>query len=165
MVANFRLALPIAHIYSLDKVTKIREGGGLPDARNLIFDVVKKAVIKVVPERTFSVTSDLRSNPIELHDILVDPLPVFHGEVVELVFSISDRVKRTKVGLGLQDELLEVILPKQSESRILCEQEVRFKPFQGHTFQVQLREGNFSMPHMKSFGTVLKIKLDRRAHV
>ena len=104
--------------------------------RNLIFDAVGKAVIKVVLEGTFSITSDLQSNPIELHDILVDPLPVFHGEVVELVFSISDGVMRTKVGLELQDELLEVILPKQSESWILCKQEVWFEAFQGHTFQV-----------------------------
>ena len=115
---------------------QIGEGGGLPNVRNLIFDAVGKAVIKVVLEGTFSITSDLQSNPIELHDILVDPLPVFHGEVVELVFSISDGVMRTKVGLELQDELLEVILPKQSESWILCKQEVWFEPFQGHTFQV-----------------------------
>ena len=53
MVANFGLALPIARIYSLDKVTKVREGGGLPDTRNLIFDAVRKAVIKVVLEGTF----------------------------------------------------------------------------------------------------------------
>ena len=115
---------------------KIGGGGGLPDARNLIFDAVGKAIIKVVPEGTFSITSDLRSNPIELYDVLVDPLPVFHGEVVELVFSISDGVMRTEVGLELQDELLEVVLPKRSESRILCEQEVRFEPLQGHIFQV-----------------------------
>ena len=139
---------------------KIREGGGLPDARNLIFDAVRKAVIKVVPEGIFSVTSDLRSNPIELHDVLVDPLPVFHEEVVKLVFSISDGVMQTEVGLELQDELLEVVLPKQSESQILCKQEIRFEPFQGHTFQVQLHEGNFSVPRMKSFGTVLKIKFE-----
>ena len=160
MAANFRLALPIACIYSLDKVTKIGESGGLPDARNLIFDVVGKAIIKVVPEGTFSVTSDLQSNPIELHNVLVDPLPIFHGEVVELVFSISDGVMRTEVGLELQDELLEVVLPQQSESQILCEQEVRFKPLQGHTFQVRLRKGNFSMPHTKSFGTVLEIEFE-----
>ena len=146
MAANFGLALPIVRIYSLDKVTKVGEGGGLPDARNLIFDAVRKAIIKVVPEGNFSVTSDLRSNPIELHDVLVDPLPVFHEEVVKLVFSISDGVMWTEVGLELQDELLEVVLPKWSESRILCKQEVRFEPFQGHTFQARLREGNFSVP-------------------
>ena len=114
----------------------------------------------MVPEGTFFITSDLRSNPIELHDVLVDPLPVFHGEVVELVFSISDGVMWTEVGLELQDELLEVVLPKRSESRILCEQEVRFEPLQGHTFQVRLREGNFSAPRMKSFGTVLEIEFE-----
>ena len=59
MAAIFRLALQIACIYSLGKVTKIREGGVLPDARNLIFDAVGKAIIKVVPEGTFSVTLDL----------------------------------------------------------------------------------------------------------
>ena len=71
-------------------MTKIGEGEGLPNARKLIFDAVRETVIKVVPEGTFSVTLDLRSNSIELHDILIDLLPVFHGEVVELVFSISD---------------------------------------------------------------------------
>ena len=69
-MANFGLVLPIVRIYSLGKVTKIGEGGGLPDVRNLIFDVVGKAIIKVVPEGTFSVTLDLQSNPIELHDVL-----------------------------------------------------------------------------------------------
>ena len=161
MAANFGLALPIARIYSLGKVTKIGESGGeLPDVRNLIFDAVRKAIIKVVPEGTFSVTLDLRSNPIELHNVLVDPLPIFHGEVVELVLSISDGVMQTEVGLELLDKLLEVVLPKRSESWILCKQEVRFKPFQGHTFQVRLYKGNFSAPHMKSFGTVLKIKFE-----
>ena len=125
---------------------------------NLIFDAVRKTIIKVVLEGTFSVTLDLRSNPIDLHDVLVDLLPVFHGEMVELVFSISDGVMRTEVGLELQNELLEIVLPKQSESQILCEQEVRFKPFQGHTFQVQLHKGNFSAPCTKSFGMVMKIK-------
>ena len=67
---------------------------------------------------------------------------------------------QTKVGLELQDKLLEVILPKQSESWILCEQEVRFKPFQGHTFQVQLHKGNFSAPHTKSLGTILEIEFE-----
>ena len=76
------------------------------------------------------------------------------------MFSISDRVMQTKVGLELQDKLLEVILPKQSESWILCEQEVRFKPFQGHTFQVQLHKGNFSAPHTKSLGTILEIEFE-----
>ena len=80
--------------------------------------------------------------------------------MVELVFSISDGVMRTKVGLELQDELLEVVLPKRSESRILCKQEVWFEPLQGHTFQVRLREGNFSAPRTKSFGTVLEIEFE-----
>ena len=46
-------------MYSLGKVTKIREGGGLPDMGNLIFDVVGEAIIKVVPDGTFSITSDM----------------------------------------------------------------------------------------------------------
>ena len=157
-MANFGLAFPIAHIYNLSEVTKVGEGGGLPDTRNLIFDAVGKAIVKEMPESTFSVALYLQSNPIKFHNVLVDPLPVFHEEVVELMFSISKGVMQTKVGLKLQDELLEVVLPKWSESQILYKQEVWFKPFQGHTFQVQLWEGNFSMPHMKSFGMVLEIE-------
>ena len=69
LAAYLRLALPIVHIYSLGKVTKVGESGGLPDTGNLIFDAVGEAIIKVVPEGTFSITSDLRSNPIELSGI------------------------------------------------------------------------------------------------
>jgi hypothetical protein len=62
----------------MDELSEVGESGWFPYAKDLIFDVVGKTIVKVVPEGTFSVASDLRSNPIELHDILGDPLTILH---------------------------------------------------------------------------------------
>ena len=42
----------------------------------------------------------------------------------------------SKVGLEFQDELLEVVHPGGVECQILHLEEVWFKPFQGHAFEV-----------------------------
>jgi hypothetical protein len=75
---KLRLALPIACVDGLDELSEVRESGWFPYAGDLIFVAIGKTIVKVVPEGTFSIASDLRSDPIELHDILGDPLTIFH---------------------------------------------------------------------------------------
>ena len=86
------LALPIVHVDSLGELAKLSEGWWLPDVGDLILDVIREAVVDVVLKGTFSVSSDLQSNPIELNNILHNALTVLHGEVIKLVLSISNRI-------------------------------------------------------------------------
>ena len=65
----------------------------------LILDMIRQTIIKVVLEGTFSIAPDLRHDPVKLDHILGDTLTVLHGQVVELVLRISDRIVWTKVYL------------------------------------------------------------------
>ena len=51
--------LPIARIDSLSELVKLSEGQQLPDAGDLILDVIREGVVEVVPKGIFSVSSDL----------------------------------------------------------------------------------------------------------
>ena len=133
---DFRLALPIACINSLDKGTEFVESRGFSNLRDLVLDSIRETIVKVVLEGTFSITLDLGSNPVECDNIFVDVLTTLHGQMVQLVFCISDRVMWSKVGLEFQDELLEVVHPGGVECQIFHLEEVQFKPFQGHAFEV-----------------------------
>ena len=135
-MVDSRLALPIAHINSLDEGTEFVESHGFSDLRDLVLDSIRETIVKVVPEGTFSITPDLQSDPVEFNNIFVDVLTILHGQMVQLVFRISNWVMWSKVGLKFQDELLEVIHPGRVECWIFHLEEVRFKPFQGHAFEV-----------------------------
>ena len=123
-------------VNSLDEGTEFVESCGFSNSRDLILDLIRETIVKVVPEGTFSVTPDLQSDPVEFDNIFVDALTILHGQMVQLVFHISDRVMWSKVGLKFQDELLEVIHPGGVECQIFHLEEVWFKPFQGHAFEV-----------------------------
>ena len=112
------------------------ESHGFSDSRDLILDSIRETIVKVVPEGTFSITPDLRSDLVEFNNIFVDVLTILHGQMVQLVFRISDRVMWSKVGLEFQDKLLEVVHLGGVECRIFHLEEVWFKPFQGHAFEV-----------------------------
>ena len=43
----------------MSKGLEFSKGAGLSDMRDLVFDVVGKTVVKVVPEGTFSIAVDL----------------------------------------------------------------------------------------------------------
>ena len=158
MPANLGLALPIASVDSLGEGTEFGEGWRLSDAGEFILDAVGKAVVEVVPEGTFSVTSDLRGDPIKLHNVLIDTLSILHRQMVELVFRISDGVVRTEVGFELVDELLEVVHPDRTECGVFHEEEVRFEPFQRDALQVRLREGDFSAVGAECLRAILEVK-------
>ena len=59
LVINFRLVLPIACVNSLDEGMEFVESCGFSDLRDLILDMIRKTIEKVVPEGTFSVTPNL----------------------------------------------------------------------------------------------------------
>ena len=107
--------------------------------------MIKETVIKVVPEGTFPLTPNLHYDLVELNYILVDILTIFHGQVVKLMLHISNRVMWTKIHLKLQNKLLIILHPKKTELRIIYEEKVWFKLFQGNPFEVRLYKNDFSM--------------------
>ena len=135
-MVDFRLALPIARVNSLDEGTEFVESCGFSNSRDLVLGSIRETIVKVVLEGTFSVTLDLQSDPVEFDNIFVDALTILHGQMVQLVFCISDRVMWSQVGLEFQDKLLEVIHPGGIECRIFHLEEVWFKPFWGHASEV-----------------------------
>ena len=124
------------HINSLDEGMEFVESRGFSNLGDLILDLIRETIVKVVLEGTFSVIPDLRNDLVEFDNIFVDALTILHGQMVQLVFRISNRVMWSKVGLEFQDELLEVVHPGRVECQILHLEEVQFKPFQGHAFEV-----------------------------
>ena len=84
----------------------------LPNMGDLIFDMIRQTVIKVLPESIFSIAPDLHCNLVELDHVLGDTPTVLHVQVVKLVLRISDRVMWTKVHLEFQDELHVVFHPE-----------------------------------------------------
>ena len=81
-MVNFRLALPIVHINSLDKGTEFVESHEFSNSGDLVLDSIRETIVKVVLEGTFSINLNLQSNPIEFNNIFVDALTILHGQMV-----------------------------------------------------------------------------------
>ena len=92
MAANFRLALPKVCINSLDKGIGFVESCGFSNSRDLILDMIREIIVEVVLEGTFSVILDLKSNLVKFDHIFVDVLTILHGQIVQLVFCITNWV-------------------------------------------------------------------------
>ena len=86
-------------------------------------------------------------------------LTVLHGQVVELVLRISDRVMQTKVHLEFQDKLLVVFHPEWTEVEVAHEEEVQFEPLQGNTLEVGLHEGHFGTVLSECPRVILEVQL------
>ena len=136
MSAQLGLVLPVACVYHVSEGSEFGKGVRLANTRGLILDAVGETVVEVVPEGTFSIATDLQSDTVKLHNILVDALTILHCQVVELVLCISDRVVRSEVCLELQDKLAEVVHPRRTKHGVLHLEEVRFEPLKGHALQV-----------------------------
>ena len=121
--------------------------------------MIRQTFIKVVPEGTFSIALDLHHNPVEFDHVLGDMLTVLHGQVVKLVFCISDRVMQTKVHLEFKDELLVVFHLEWMEVRVIYEEEVQFEPLQGDTFEVGLCKGDFGVVLSECLRAILEVQL------
>jgi len=71
---------------------------------------------------------------VEIHDVPSNTVRVLHPEMLELVLSISNWVMRSKSTLEFRDKMDPAVHPTWTISRITGVEEVRFEPFQCHTF-------------------------------
>ena len=111
MVRDLGLAFPVPGIDGLCKSAESIKGVGLSDAGDLIFDAVGETTIEDVVECAIAIAADLSGKAIELYDILVYFLSFLYGQVVQLVFCISDRVMQAEVGLQFRDKLMVAVHP------------------------------------------------------
>ena len=58
-----------------------------------------------------AIAADLSGEAVELYNILIDLLSFLHGQVVQLVFCVSDRIMWAEVGLQFRDELMVAVHP------------------------------------------------------
>ena len=102
---------------------------------------------------------DLSGEVIELYDVFVDFLPFLHGQVVQLVLRISDRIMQAKIGLQFGDELMVAVHPDGTGIGVGDIEQVWFEPLKGHAPKVGLRIGNLGMVRSKCLRTILEIQL------
>ena len=88
--------LPIACIDLLGERVQSIQCPRFTNLGQFVFYPVRKTSIEVVPEGTVTVASDLRGQPVEVHDIPRDAVTILHLKVVKLMFCVSDRVMWTK---------------------------------------------------------------------
>ena len=88
--------LPIACIDLLGERAQSIQCPRFTNPGQFVFYPVWKTGIEVVPEGTVTVTSDLRGQLVEVHNILRDVVTILHLKVVKLMFCISNRVMWTK---------------------------------------------------------------------
>jgi len=111
LARNFRLALPVPGVDGLRESAVTIEGAGLANVGNFILDAVGETAVKDVAESAVAIAADLASEVVELNHVLVDLLSFFHGQVVQLMFGISDGVVRAKVGFQFGDKLGVIVHP------------------------------------------------------
>jgi len=102
--------------------------------------MIQETGVKQVAEHAISVVLDLGGESVEVYYILRNAVSILHLEVLELMLSISDGVVRSKGTLELSDEVDPAVHPTWVVGRITGVEEVWFKPFQRHTFQIGLGE-------------------------
>ena len=64
--------------------------------RDLVLDSVRHPIVEDVAECTWTITMDLTGQAVKLDDVLADVLAILHREMIQLVFSISNRVMQAK---------------------------------------------------------------------
>ena len=111
MAQDLRLPFPVPGIDGLHKGVEAIKGAGLSDVGDLIFDAVRKTAVEDVAKCAIAIAVDLSSKAIELYNVLIDLLPFLHGQVVQLMFHIPDRIMWTEVGLQFRDELMVTVHP------------------------------------------------------
>jgi len=111
LARNFRFALPVPGINGLREGAVTIEGVGLAYTRDFVLDAVREAAVEDVVESAIAIATDLASEAVELNHVLIYFLSVFHGQVIQLVFGISNGVMRAEVGFQFGDELCVVFHP------------------------------------------------------
>ena len=100
---DFRFTLPIPSVNGLGRGAETIKGMGLSDMGNFILDVVRETAVEDVVEGAITIAMNLSSEAIELYDILVDLLSLLHGQVVQLVFHVSDGIMWAEIVLQFRD--------------------------------------------------------------
>ena len=88
--------LPIARVNFLGECAQSIQSPWFTNLGQFIFYSVWKTGIEVVLEGTITIASDLRGQPVEVHDIPHDAVTILHLKVIELMFCVSDRVMQTE---------------------------------------------------------------------
>jgi len=102
---------------------------GFSNSSNLVFKAVRETGVEQVAECAISVVLDLGGKSVEVYNIPCNTVSILHPEMLELMFSISDGVVRSKGALELSDEVDPTFHPAWTVSRITRVQQVRFEPF------------------------------------
>ena len=127
-------AFPVVCIDVLSEGPKVLKVLGFARAADLIFDLVGEAGIEFMTEGGFPVAAKLRTETIELDEIVDDAMSFLHTKVVELVLGIADRIMGTKLAREFREELAPVVHPQRTLVGSDVAKQVGFEPFQGHTF-------------------------------
>ena len=113
LARDLGLAFPVPGINGLHESAKAIEGAGLSNAGDLILDAVRETTVEDVVECAIAIAADLSGEAIELYNVFTDFLSFFHGQVVQLVFCISDRVIWAEIGLQFREELMVTVHPDE----------------------------------------------------
>src|ERR1700746_763979 len=134
------------------------EGSRFPYTGTLILELLRQAIVKVVPEGTFTVAAYLTHIAIEFDDVLGDLMVVRHGQVVETMLRIADRVVGSKIREEFMREARIIVHPQRTELGI-NQQEFGLKPIESHTLEVRLGVDDLSAVIVEGFGMVLEVQL------
>ena len=148
---------PVSGIYFLGEGAKPIQGLGFTDATDFVLDSVGETGVEVVPQGAITISLDLGHNPIEVYHIAVNAMGVLHAKVVELVLGVGNWAMRTKGGLEFYNKLLLVAHPVGTSIGVCKSEKVWLEPFEGHSFQVELHIGDFSMVSPKSLRPILEV--------
>ena len=110
-------------------------------------------------EGGFPVATKLRAETIELNEVTDYAMSFLHTKVVELVLGIADRIVGTELAREFHEELVPVVHLQGTLVESDVAEQVGFEPFQDHTFQVGLSEGDFHLVFVEGPQTVLIIQL------
>ena len=109
LARDLRLAFPVPGINGLRESVEAIKGAGLSDVGDLILDAVRENTVEDVAECAIAIAADLSGEAIELYNVFIDFLSFFHGQVVQLVFCISNRVMRAEIALQFGDKLMVTV--------------------------------------------------------
>src|SRR6201981_341479 len=134
------------------------EGSRFPYTGDLILKPLRQAIIEVVPESTFTVAVYLTRIAIEFDDVLGDLMVVRHGQVVETMLRIADRVVGSEIRAEFMREARIIVHPQRTELGI-NQQELGLEPIKSHALEVRLGVDDLGMVIVEGFRAVLEVQL------
>ena len=150
LAGDLIFTFPVTCVDVLSKGLKVLKVSGLACVANLVFDLVRETSIEFMMEGSFPIAMKLRAETIELNEVADDVMSFLHTKVVKV---------GTKLAQEFCEELIPVVHPQGTLVGSNIAEQVRFEPFQSHTFQVGLSEGNFRLVFVEGPRMVLKIQL------